>query len=94
MVGRNVRCAGAEIDIVATRERTLVLVEVKTRRSARHGAPEEFVDPRKLARLRRALTVYGARQAYRDWQLRLDIIAVVIDDQGEHLRQLENVTME
>jgi len=93
-VGRNVRSAGAEVDIVATRERTLVFVEVKTRRSDRYGAPEEFVDPRKILRLRRALTVYAARKAYRDWNLRLDIIAVVLDDQGERLRHLKNVAME
>ncbi len=64
----NYRCAAGEMDIIAeepTRpEPTLVFVEVKTRRGARHGTPQESVDARKQSRLAAvARTFLGARNA-------------------------------
>jgi putative endonuclease len=56
ILARNARAAGVELDLVATRAGVLVFVEVKTRRSRVHGAPEWAVDPRKQARV-----VAGAR---------------------------------
>src|SRR5437763_12742718 len=41
VLARNVRVCGREIDVVARRGRTLVVCEVKARRSRRRGAPEE-----------------------------------------------------
>ena len=51
ILGRNVRVAGREVDVVAKRGRTLVVCEVKARRSVRRGAPAEAVDLRKRRRL-------------------------------------------
>ncbi|HSD01414.1 MAG TPA: YraN family protein [Gaiellales bacterium] len=51
ILGRNVRVAGREVDVVARRGRTLVVCEVKARRSRSRGAPVEAVDPRKQRRL-------------------------------------------
>ena len=41
IVGRNVRVAGREVDVVARRGKTLVVCEVKARRSGSRGAPAE-----------------------------------------------------
>ena len=49
IVARNVRAGGVEIDLIATRGRLVAFVEVKTRRSARFGRPEEAVDAAKRA---------------------------------------------
>ncbi len=51
ILARNIRCAGVELDIVARRGRTLVFVEVKTRRGREFGTPEEAVTPAKQAKL-------------------------------------------
>jgi putative endonuclease len=51
IVGRNVRVAGREIDVVARRGSTLVVCEVKARRSSSHGGPAEAVDARKRRRM-------------------------------------------
>ena len=48
VIDRNWRDRGGEVDIVAQCGSTLVFVEVKTRRSTRHGSPAEAVTARKL----------------------------------------------
>jgi len=54
IVGWNVRVAGREIDVLARRGRTLVVCEVKGRRSRVRGAPAEAVDVRKQRRMLKA----------------------------------------
>jgi putative endonuclease len=75
IVGRNVRVAGREVDVVARRGRTLVVCEVKARRSVSRGAPAEAIDLRKQRRLREAgevlLAVHDGVE-----RLRFDVIAV------------------
>ena len=44
IAGRNVRTGGVELDLVATRGRRVVFVEVKTRRSSRYGPAAAAVD--------------------------------------------------
>jgi putative endonuclease len=58
IVARNVRAGGVEIDLVAERAGLVVFVEVKTRSTRAHGAPEEAVDARKRARLVRAAAAW------------------------------------
>lgn len=84
IVARNFRAAGAEIDLVALDGRTLVFVEVKTRRSRAAGAPEEAVDERKQRRLRRAAEAFAMRYRAEDREMRFDIVAV--DASGRRLR--------
>jgi len=54
IVGRNVLLPGGEIDLIVTRGELVVFVEVKTRRSNRHGGGASAVDHRKQRRLRAA----------------------------------------
>jgi putative endonuclease len=60
IVARNVRADRVELDLVVRRGDAIVFVEVKTRRSARHGTAAEAVDPRKQARLRRGARAWLA----------------------------------
>lgn len=75
IVGRNVRVAGREIDVLARRGRTLVVCEVKARRSGRRGAPEEMVGEWQGRRLREAAEVLLAADP-RARSARVDLIAV------------------
>jgi putative endonuclease len=75
IVGRNVRVGGREVDLLGRRGATLVVCEVKARRSAAFGAPAEAVGPAKQRRLREA----GEMLLARDPSLRtvrFDVIAV------------------
>jgi putative endonuclease len=53
VLATNWRCVAGEIDLVCRRGSTLVLCEVKTRRSDRYGTAAEAVTHTKQQRLRR-----------------------------------------
>ena len=75
VVGRNVRVAGGEIDLVVRRGRTLVIAEVKTRQSLAAGEGHEAVGRRKQERLVRLGELLLAREP-RNVQLRYDIVSL------------------
>ena len=76
IVTRNFKASGAEIDLVARDGETLVVVEVKTRRSMVGGRPEEAVDARKQSRLRRAAEAFALQNRVGERRTRFDIVAV------------------
>lgn len=53
VVARNWRCRDGELDLIVRTGRTYVFCEVKTRSSARFGAPVEAVTRDKQMRIRR-----------------------------------------
>ncbi|NGY36560.1 YraN family protein [Flavobacterium sp. XN-5] len=77
----------AEIDIIARKENTLAIVEVKTRSSLEFGLPQDFVKPKKIQLLVKAVNEY-VNQKNLDVEVRFDIIAIHKDDKSfviEHL---------
>ena len=76
IVGRNVRAGGVELDLVASRGRLRVFVEVKTRRDRRLGLPEEAVDARKRKRLIRGAAAWLREHGGPVRIVRFDVIAV------------------
>lgn len=89
ILARNWRCTQGELDIVAQGEEALVLVEVRTRRTAALGPPEESVTPAKQARLR--ALAEAAVQAW-GWQgpWRIDIAAVDMTSGQVSIRWLKD----
>lgn len=79
IVARNVRLAGAEIDVVALDDSTTVFVEVRSRSSRRHGGPLETVGRQKQARIARAAAAYLQRLP-RPVAARFDVVGVDWDD--------------
>lgn len=77
LLERNYRCRAGEIDLVMLDGRTLVLVEVRSRSSASHGAAAATVDARKQARLTRAARhLLLSRPAMRRLAARFDVVAI------------------
>lgn len=92
IVERNWRCDSGELDIVALRNGVVAVCEVKTRRSMRFGGPLEAVTPAKVQRLRRLAGMWMAAQATHPGTLRIDVIAVLVDDAGmTRLQHIEGV---
>ena len=80
-----------EIDLVAVDERTVVFVEVKTRRSQDAGHPSDAVDLDKQRRLTRLALAYLKRHHLLEYPSRFDIVAVTWPENErnpkiEHLR--------
>lgn len=65
----------AEIDILAKKEGILAVVEVKTRSSLDFGLPQDFVKPKKIQLLVKAVDAY-VNQKNLNIEVRFDIIAV------------------
>jgi putative endonuclease len=65
-----------ELDIVAVDGRTIVFVEVKTRRSTDAGHPTEAIDPHKEQRMTQAALGYLKAQHLLGYAARFDVIAV------------------
>ena len=58
MITCNYNMPGGEIDIIAREDKTLVFVEVRFRRSARFGTPQETINRQKQQRIIRAASHY------------------------------------
>jgi putative endonuclease len=69
-----------ELDIVAVDGRTVVFVEVKTRRSDDAGRPEEAVDQFKEQRMTQAALAYLKANRLLDYASRFDVIAITWPD--------------
>ena len=90
IVARNFRCGQGEIDIVASRGRTLVFCEVKTRSTDFFGDPVEAVKRTKQLRLRRLAAVWLSENPAPGMILRFDIVSVIADRRGTRVRRLED----
>jgi putative endonuclease len=77
----------AEIDIIAQIENTLAVVEVKTRSSLDFGLPQDFVKPKKIQLLVKAVNEYVVSKNL-DLEVRFDIISIHKENKSfviEHL---------
>jgi putative endonuclease len=89
LVARNHRTRFGELDLVVFDGRTLVFVEVKTRRASATGRePWESIRDAKQRRVRRIATAFLLERNDRPWSadLRFDAIGVVIDARGKLVR--------
>jgi putative endonuclease len=83
VLARNLRLGHLEVDLLSTDpvDGSLVLTEVKARRSGRH-APELRVDRRKRRHLETAARMLLCRPGLRNLAVRFDVVAVTLDAEG------------
>jgi putative endonuclease len=82
ILARNYQTPLGEIDLIARHRGTLVFVEVKTRRSARYGQPQEAVSPAKQARLQKLADYYLKQQRLGPRPTRFDVVAITMGPEG------------
>ena len=83
----------SEIDIIAYKNRRLVFVEVKSRKSLNNGHPEDAFTRSKYRLLLKSAWHYVQGAGYRGlW--RVDLIAIMMNsfDEVEDIRHYRNVT--
>lgn len=90
IVERNLRTPVGEIDIIARQGKTLVFIEVKTRRSDAFGTPQEAVGPTKQRQIIRTALWYLGDGKGRGLQPRFDVVAVRPGPQGPHFEHIVN----
>jgi putative endonuclease len=79
----------AEIDIIARKDETLAIIEVKTRSSIDFGLPQDFVKPKKIQLLVKAVNEY-VNQNQLDVSVRFDIIAIHKNANNFNIDHLED----
>ena len=89
IVERNYRFDKAEVDIIARKEDTLAIIEVKTRSTSDFGNPQDFVKPKQIKRLVKAVDEYVTVNKL-DVEVRFDIVAIVQKNKGSNIEHLEN----
>lgn len=83
---RNFRCKGGEIDIIARDpgDKSLVFVEVKTRRGLSYGVPQLAVTPFKQRQISKAALTWLGKNRLHDTNARFDVIAILLHTDGRH----------
>ena len=79
----------AEIDIIAQKENVLAVVEVKTRSSIEFGLPQDFVKPKKIQLLVKAVNEYVISNDL-EVEVRFDIIAISKEDNDFKIEHIED----
>ena len=99
VIARNIELAGVEVDVLAVDPgppSTIVVVEVRSARSSKYGAPEDKIDRSKVARLYRAMAelrrTEGLVTDVMAYTVRVDLLVVDLRrgfEEFRHLRALE-----
>ncbi|MES2131690.1 MAG: YraN family protein [Bacteroidota bacterium] len=88
VIAKNWRHQHLEIDIIASINNILVIVEVKLRASNAFGAPEEFVTKAKQKKLIKAADFY-IKENNSAFETRFDVISII---QNPNELQVEHIT--
>jgi putative endonuclease len=85
IIERNYKTPLGEIDLIARQGKTLIFIEVKTRKSLHFGAPQEAVSPAKQVRLRRLADYYLKQKRLTEAKVRFDVVAVTLTAEGPQI---------
>ena len=90
IVERNFRCREGEIDIIVVKARSLVFVEVRTRRGSAMGGAADSLTALKGARITAAAETYCQGRLDLPPERRIDVITIDLSPEGRVLR-LEHI---
>ncbi len=81
LIDKNYRYKRGEIDLIMQHGKTLVFVEVKSRKSVKFGYPEEFVDGKKENLIKDVADFYTYENEW-NGMIRFDIVSIIHDKDG------------
>lgn len=83
IICRGYRAGRGEIDIIALDGRTLVFIEVKTRKSTIYGLPEEQVSHQKRSQIRKTAARFLSSGNIPHSDCRFDVIGVLCESKNK-----------
>lgn len=91
---KNFKARYGEIDLIALDKDTLVFIEVKTRKSAQYGSPEEAITPRKLYQIAKTSQIFKSLHPELPEGMRIDAVCIELDQNREvqRIELLQNIT--
>ena len=87
---RNYRAERGEIDVVVRDGKTLVFVEVKTKRRNGFGEPEDWVDEKKQSQIGKVAMRYLQDQNLDEIDCRFDVVTVSYDNEKKKIKHIKN----
>ena len=87
---QNYRNRMGEIDIIAKEKKTLVFVEVKSRRSIRYGSPKLAVTPKKQRKISMVALYYLKTTQQTDAKARFDVVAITSNRDEPQIEIVKN----
>ena len=90
---RNFRCKGGEVDIIARNpvDKSLIFIEVKTRRGLTYGVPQLAVTSFKQRQISKADLTWLSKNRLHDTNARFDVIAILLHTDAAHsIEHIEN----
>lgn len=89
----NYNCPFGEIDIICQKNKELVFVEVKARKSLLYGYPFESVTKNKLNKIKKSINYYLNQKKLPNIIYRIDVVSILFNDSGSTQYEiLENVS--
>ena len=85
----NWRFQNLDADIIAQRNKTLIIAEVKTRKSNYFGEPETFVNKQKQKNLINTANAYIQRYNL-DLEVQFDIISIILGDNQMKINHIDD----
>jgi len=85
----NYRYQKAEVDILAKRGNLLIAAEVKTRSTPEFGNPQDFVKPKQIKQLVKAVNHFVEDEEL-DVEVRFDIIAIIENKAGTKIEHIQD----
>jgi putative endonuclease len=89
ILSRNYIFQKAEVDIIAQKADVLAIIEVKTRSTNVFGNPQDFLKPKQIQRIVKAVDNFVISNKL-EVEVRLDIIAIVKNGNQFDIEHIEN----
>jgi putative endonuclease len=79
IIKRNYFSKFGEIDLIGIEKKTIIFIEVKYRKSNNYGFPYEFVDNKKIEKIKKTAETFliEFEKEYKDYDCRFDVISMV-----------------
>ena len=90
IIEQNYRNRIGEIDIIARDKKTIVFVEVKSRRSIRFGSPKQAVTPKKQRQISMVALYYLKDTKQSDAKARFDVVAITSNRDEPRIEIVKN----
>ena len=87
---QNYTCPVGEIDIIARHKKTIVFVEVKTRRSLYYGSAKLAITPHKQRKISMAALYYLKSNQQMDQDARFDVVTVQTTSGSQEIDLIQN----
>ena len=92
IVEKNFKSKFGEIDIIASKDRCLYFIEVKTRTNTHKGMPYEAVNFIKIKHIEMAAKYYLLKNDYKDYKLKIGVISILIINKKTEIQFWDNIS--